>query len=445
MSEFKESCTIVDVEPPIQIISEENDDLNDDNYEDSEEHHRFKYIKHHGEEEEEEEQQEEYEYNEEEEIKKEEEDNLILFENGMVKMPLKQYKQLIYPIINEYFVSNDVDELINSLEEINEPHYIYEFIEKLITISLDYNNKEKELVSTLLSNFYPDIFSMYNISKAFEILIKKMKRIQLDFPNIEEILIKYISRCIVDEVLSPSFLLDPNIIKLNRSLNKKIRNFLTQKFIIKKCENIWNVENNPENLNNLSHINKIIDNYYIEYFLINDVNDLVANIKELNMVYYLHEIVKRGIVIAISRNYRKSNLINKNNKSESTDSIPTSTNANEGEIHLLIEFFKRLTTENYLTEYQLKKGLEKVLDKLNDMVLDSPYCKEIFVILLKKLKSEKILEQEDLFQEQENEIINQFLKKYNEHHKLRDENFDENSYNEEELIYLDLLPYVKKD
>jgi hypothetical protein len=84
---------------------------------------------------------------------------------GNSRLTLTQYKKLIGPHILEYFVSGDCDEVARNIMEIETPEYTYEFVKRLINMSLDQTDKERELVSQLLAAVHPDVFSSSMIGR----------------------------------------------------------------------------------------------------------------------------------------------------------------------------------------------------------------------------------------------------------------------------------------
>jgi hypothetical protein len=81
------------------------------------------------------------------------------FDVGLARITLSEYKKLIDPIINEFFRSGDVNDLAQSLQEIDAKEYSYELVKRIINKSLDKHDHERELVSQFLSYAYPDILS----------------------------------------------------------------------------------------------------------------------------------------------------------------------------------------------------------------------------------------------------------------------------------------------
>ncbi|OAY71367.1 hypothetical protein ACMD2_22788, partial [Ananas comosus] len=75
----------------------------------------------------------------------------------------RKYKEEIVTIIHEYFLSDDIPELIRSLQDLSLPQYNPVFIKKLITLAMDRKNREKEMASVLLSALSMDFFSTEDI------------------------------------------------------------------------------------------------------------------------------------------------------------------------------------------------------------------------------------------------------------------------------------------
>jgi hypothetical protein len=60
------------------------------------------------------------------------------------------------------------------------------------------------------------------IGKGFERLFELVDEIEKDVPNARDMISSFIARCVVDEVLPPSFLVDPIICNLGGEVNDKL-------------------------------------------------------------------------------------------------------------------------------------------------------------------------------------------------------------------------------
>jgi programmed cell death protein 4 len=130
------------------------------------------------------------------------------------KMTLTAYKRTIAPILMEFFVSADVDDVINNIQEIGAPEYSYECVKRAVNMSLDKTDRERELISKLLNLGYPDTFSSNMVGKGFERLFELVDEIEKDAPAARDMLARFLARAVVDEVLPPSFLSDAVVCNL---------------------------------------------------------------------------------------------------------------------------------------------------------------------------------------------------------------------------------------
>ncbi|KAI4972601.1 hypothetical protein ZWY2020_003526 [Hordeum vulgare] len=93
---------------------------------------------------------------------------------------VKRFKEESGHIIEEYFLSDDVPELIRSPQELSAPEYNAMFLKKLITLAMDRKNSEKEMASVLLSSLTLELFSTGDIMKGFIMLLQSAEDTALD-------------------------------------------------------------------------------------------------------------------------------------------------------------------------------------------------------------------------------------------------------------------------
>jgi programmed cell death protein 4 len=61
-----------------------------------------------------------------------------------------------YAAVEEYFSSADVHETARILDDMEQPLYQHYFVKRLVTMSMDRGNREKEAAAVLLSALYPN-------------------------------------------------------------------------------------------------------------------------------------------------------------------------------------------------------------------------------------------------------------------------------------------------
>lgn len=71
----------------------------------------------------------------------------------------------------------------SSLKELNQEEFHYEVVKRAITISMDKNDKERELVSRLLSNLYLNGLTPSQISMGFRRVLLLADDLQIDIPT----------------------------------------------------------------------------------------------------------------------------------------------------------------------------------------------------------------------------------------------------------------------
>merc|ERR550514_2085848 len=66
-------------------------------------------------------------------------------------LTLSEFKRQTIAAIEELFSSGDLDECLRRVRELRCPDYHFEFVKRAISMSLDRNQKERELASQLLA------------------------------------------------------------------------------------------------------------------------------------------------------------------------------------------------------------------------------------------------------------------------------------------------------
>lgn len=116
---------------------------------------------------------------------------------------LRRYKEEVVTIIHEYFLSDDIPELIRSLEELAFPEYNPIFIKKLITLAMDRKNREKEMASALLAALSMEIFTADDVVNGFTMLLESADDTALDVLDASDELSLFLARAVIDDVLAP--------------------------------------------------------------------------------------------------------------------------------------------------------------------------------------------------------------------------------------------------
>lgn len=291
-------------------------------------------------------------------------DEISAYDIGQSKMTLSEYKKKITILIHEYFVNGDIDEANNILSnEINAREYSYEFVKRIINMSFDKSDKERELVSQLLSYAYPNVLSTSMIGKGFERLFELIDDIEKDCPSAREMLSKYLTRAVIDEVLPPSFLSDAVISNLGGDIVEHAKRMLSHSHSGALLEHVWG----PGDGRPVEALKVAVDQLVQEYLLSVDINEAARCIKELNSPFFFHEIVKRAITASLDKTEEKQIQISK--------------------------LFKYLYDIGILTnsKLQVKKGFDKLYLAMPDLVLDTPDAKRLVDLFAQRAVNDQIL------------------------------------------------------
>lgn len=280
---------------------------------------------------------------------------------GGKSMNLTTYKRSIQPFIEQYFLSADEDDCKKSLMELNVPQYSYEFVKRLVTMSMDRSDKERELASRLLSNFYPDVLSTNVIGKGFERIFEIIDELEKDAPSARDIVATYIARCVVDEILPPSFLSDAVVCSLGGDIIDHAKRMLTREHMGARLERAWG----PGDGRPVSEMKVDVDLLIQEYLLSRDVAEAAQCIKQLNSPHFIHEVVKRGI----------------------TGSLDKSADDRAAMLKLLNYIVKN----DICSLAQMKMGFQLVSERLNDLVLDIPTARTLFQEYVTSAKADGLI------------------------------------------------------
>lgn len=262
---------------------------------------------------------------------------------------LKRYKEEVVTIIHEYFLSDDIPELIHSLEDLGSPELNPVFLKKLITLAMDRKNREKEMASVLLSALHIEIFSTEDIVNGFVLLLESAEDTALDILDASNELALFLARAVIDDVLAP-LNLDEIASKLppNCSGSETVHMARSLVFSRHAGERIlrcwgggtgWAVEDAKDK------ITKLLE----EYESGGVVGEACQCIRDLGMPFFNHEVVKKALIMAMEKK-------------------------NDRMLDLLQECF----SEGLITINQMTKGFARVKEGLDDLALDIPNAQDKF-------------------------------------------------------------------
>lgn len=276
-------------------------------------------------------------------------------------LTLTAYKKQVEVLIASYFLHGDSEEAFRSLQEIGAPEYSYEFVKRSINMSFDKSDRERELVSRLLSLGYPNYLSSNMIGKGFERLFELIDEIEKDAPAARHMLATFLTRAVVDEVLPPSFLLDGVVCNLGGDVVDQAKVMLSVHHGGAKLEKSWG----PGDGRPVAELKVALDQLLQEYLLSGDINEATRCIVELQAPQFYHEVVKRAVTTALDLTEDKQAAMS--------------------------ELLAYLVERDQLTKLQAKKGFDKLHKLLPDLVLDTPAAASVLAGFVARAKADFVL------------------------------------------------------
>ncbi|XP_026636927.1 eukaryotic translation initiation factor 4 gamma 2 [Microtus ochrogaster] len=114
-------------------------------------------------------------------------------------------------IVTEYLNSGNANEAVNGMREMRAPkHFLPEMLSKVIILSLDRSDEDKEKASSLISLLKQEgIATSDNFMQAFLNVLEQCPKLEVDIPLVKSYLAQFAARAIISELVSISELAQP--------------------------------------------------------------------------------------------------------------------------------------------------------------------------------------------------------------------------------------------
>jgi len=162
----------------------------------------------------------------------------------------------------------------------------------------------------------------------------------------------FLARAVVDEVLPPAFLSDQNNNRPGDPVVEKAVSLLSREHCTARLERVWG----PGDGRPVEELKKDMDQLLQEYLLSRELDEAARCVKELEAPHFHHELVKRGVTVAMELDGKKT--------ADEPDS-----NSN---LDAMAALFGFLVNNVIVSEYQVKKGIDRLHKILQDISLDVP-------------------------------------------------------------------------
>ncbi|GIL51780.1 hypothetical protein Vafri_7690 [Volvox africanus] len=296
----------------------------------------------------------------------EDERDVVLLRNhqAVLKQEVAAYKEEVRSIVEEYFLSGSVSNVAESLEELGASHLAHYFVKRLLTTALDRKDREREMASTLLSSLYAEVIAPDQVIKGFTSLFTSLPDLVLDVPDAPELLARFVTRAVVDDVLPPAVVsfVDPEAGSASRDLRHRCEAQLAARHSAEKVLRCWGGAGmGTHHTDTKAAISSLLS----EYLAAHDVGEASRRLRELGLPFFHHELVKQALLAAIDN--------------------PTN-------MEPVVALLARLSSSGEVSCSQLAKGLRRVADNLADAVLDNPAAGERFAQLVAAARAAKVFD-----------------------------------------------------
>ncbi|KAI8472184.1 MAG: armadillo-type protein [Monoraphidium minutum] len=285
--------------------------------------------------------------------------------NGAGGAGVPAFKAAAAAALREYFDSADAREVADRLNELDEPGLHPLFVKAAVTLAMDRKDRERELVSALLSELHPAAINDAAMAGGFTRLLAAADDLVLDIPDAVHLLSLFLGRAIVDEVLPPAFLASilPSLPDdgLGVTVVQATGNALSARHAAERLQSCWHGGGlaGPEGL---AGVKRQLKEAVEEYLTTGAAAEVAQVLRDLGVPHYHHELVKEALEIGFER--------------------PAPAMERVGDL------LRDLSACGALSSTQMAQGLGRVKGRLDDEALDAPAAPAAFAALLDRAGKE---------------------------------------------------------
>jgi len=272
-------------------------------------------------------------------------------------------KHMILEVLTEFIESGDVNEAVADVESRVTIEGI-EFVKRALIFGIEHNAYERELISKLLSAVY-NIFHMNQLTDGYQQVLDRLTDLVLDVPDAAEVLGKFISRGMYDEILPPKFIKESKVHNPHAQRALSLAAATIESPDRKRLDHIWG----PGDLSSIERLRNEVDLILKEYLENRNINDAVLSVRALNAPSFNSQILKQALVLSLEKN---------NNSAR--DSIIS-----------LIEGF---LASSLVSNWDVKHSFELTWRRIADLKLDIPNSEKSLEVLTEIAKEKKFLGKE---------------------------------------------------
>ena len=257
---------------------------------------------------------------------------------------LAHFKSKCESILKEYSSSGEMGDVRDGLSRLKCPDYHMHFVKKALSMALDWNDHERELVSVLLAKLYPELLTRKDIGEGFSLILSNMEDLVLDVPDAPHLVSLFLGRAIVDDCLPPAYLaavLDEIDNTLGIEVVWATGRLLNTRHAAERLLRCWGAGASVD----IAEIKESMHTLIAEYTTCEDMKEASTCLHDLSVPFFHHEFVKKALVYAVEH---------------------------EQSMAKIMKLLRHMNQSGEISDTQLLMGFQRVESILDDLSLDNP-------------------------------------------------------------------------
>lgn len=290
--------------------------------------------------------------------------------NGSHALGVQAFKGAVVTALKEYFASNDMEEVVRQVQDLNEPGLHHILVNKAVQLAMDRKDREREMVSQLLVALSPEVVTPDQMAAGFTRLLACVEDLALDIPDALHTLSLFLGRAVVDELLPPSFLTAclPALRAGSEGVSvvKATYAMLSARHAAERLQSCWH-----GGARTIEQLREAMEQLIKEYNVGGDAREASRCLMDLDVPHYHHELVKRCLLAAFELEGRQA---------------PGAQ---------LMELLRSMEATGEINQTQMRMGFSRVEADMADIILDAPHAKELFAQYKQRAVAEGWLVEEE--------------------------------------------------
>ena len=232
------------------------------------------------------------------------------------------------------------------------------FVKRLITAAADRGPRCRESAAVLLSALVPGTLSRGDVETGLALLLHSAEDLTLDVPDAPELLLLYMLRAIVDDVVTPSWLRHTKA-ALTRTAGGEVARAavaaLGARHVAERALRAWVGPSGAS----VAGVKQSLDAMLAEYLVTRDVQEATKCLRLLELPFYTHEAVKRASMLGAEKG------------GSAVDAVAT--------------LLSHWADTGAASTQQLGLGLRRAGEAMDDLELDAPGARARWAQLLDQL------------------------------------------------------------